>query len=306
MATVANDTAERLTRSDLVRVIPFILMHVACLSVFFVGVSWIAVAVAIVVYFTRVFGLTGFYHRYFSHRAFKTSRWFQFVGAAIGATAVQRGPLWWAAHHRDHHRYSDKPGDVHSPHVHSFLWSHMGWFMARKNYELQGDGLKDLWRYPELRFLDRHDWVAPTVLAVGMYGLGAACERWAPGLGTSGWQMLVWGFLISTIALYHVTYAINSLAHTFGSGDILREMRAVIIFGSRWSRSAKGGTTIITTTRPQQGKAFIGGRSTSPTTFYVHLPLSGSFGICGQFHSVCSMKAGQRGNRRCLAPRQVL
>lgn len=241
MATVAKDNAERLTRSDLVRVIPFILMHMACFSVFFVGVSWIAVAVAIVVYFTRVFGLTAFYHRYFSHRAFKTSRWFQFMGAAIGAAAVQRGPLWWAAHHREHHRHSDGPGDVHSPHVHGFLWSHMGWFMARKNYELQGDGLKDLWRYPELRFLDRHDYMAPTALAIAMYLLGAACERWAPGLGTTGWQMLVWGFLISTTALYHVTYAINSLAHTLGTRryPTRDESRnnlwlALVTFGEGW------------------------------------------------------------------------
>lgn len=241
MATVAPTNAERLTRADLVRVIPFIIMHVACLLVFVVGVSWVAIAVAIVVYFTRVFGLTAFYHRYFSHRAFKTSRWFQFVGALIGNAAVQRGPIWWAAHHREHHRHSDGPGDVHSPHVHGFIWSHMGWFMSRKNYDLERKGMKDLWRFPELRFIDRYDFVAPIALALSMFLLGVGLEKWAPQLGTNGWQMLIWGFLVSTITLYHVTYAINSLAHTLGSRryPTRDESRnnlwlALVTFGEGW------------------------------------------------------------------------
>ena len=99
------------------RVTPFLAMHVACIAVFWVGWSWVAISVALIVYFARVFGLTAFYHRYFSHRSFKTSRWFQFVGAVLGSLAGQRGPIWWAAHHRDHHRYSETHDDVHSPHA---------------------------------------------------------------------------------------------------------------------------------------------------------------------------------------------
>ena len=116
------------------RVAPFLLMHVACISVFWVGWSWVAISVALIVYFARVFGPTAFYHRYFSHRSFKTTRWFQFVGAVLGNLAGQRGPIWWAAHHRDHHRYSETHADVHSPHAHGFIWSHMLWFMTRVNY----------------------------------------------------------------------------------------------------------------------------------------------------------------------------
>ncbi len=192
-------------------------MHFACVSVCLVGVSWAAIVVSLITFFGRVFGLTAFYHRYFSHRAFKTSRWFQFLGACLGNAAAQRGPLWWAAHHREHHRHSDKPGDVHSPHVHGFWWSHTGWFMERENFSKDRHGVKDLTKFPELRFLDRYDFIMPTALAISMYGLGGFLSVRFPELHTSGWQLFVWGFLVSTVALYHVTYAINSLAHVFGS-----------------------------------------------------------------------------------------
>ncbi len=223
------------------RVTPFLLMHLACISVLWVGWSWVALGVALVIYFARVFGLTAFYHRYFSHRSFKTSRWFQFVGALLGNLAGQRGPIWWAAHHRDHHRYSETHADVHSPHAHGFLWSHMLWFMTRVNYRTIERNVKDLLKYPELRFLDRFDFVAPTALAFAMFGLGEALRIWAPSLGTNGWQMLVWGFLISTMVLYHVTFAINSLAHTIGTrrfntNDDSRNnwWLALMTFGEGW------------------------------------------------------------------------
>src|SRR5688572_29147304 len=116
---------------DWLRVIPFIGMHIACVAVLFVGISPIAAGVAIGMYVIRMFAITGFYHRYFSHRSFKTSRAGQFVFALLGASAVQRGPIWWAAHHRHHHACSDTEQDVHSPVQRGFLWSHMGWFLSR-------------------------------------------------------------------------------------------------------------------------------------------------------------------------------
>jgi stearoyl-CoA desaturase (delta-9 desaturase) len=199
------------------RVAPFLLLHVACLLVLLVGWSWVAVAVAILVYSARVFGLTAFYHRYFSHRAFKTSRFVQFIGALLGNSAGQRGPIWWAAHHRHHHRASDKPNDVHSPIQQGFLWSHMLWFMTREAYGTNKKMVKDWLKFPELRFLDRYDFVAPTLLAGALFAVGVFISRLWPSSGTNGPQMVVWGFVISTVALYHVTFAINSLAHTFGS-----------------------------------------------------------------------------------------
>jgi stearoyl-CoA desaturase (delta-9 desaturase) len=161
--------------------------------------------------------ITAFYHRYFSHRAFRTSRAVQFAFAVLGASAVQRGPLWWAAHHRHHHAQADRPDDRHSPRVHGFLWSHVGWFLARENFATRIELVQDLARFPELRWLDRFDAVIPALLAVLLLVLGASLERVAPELGTNGWQLVVWGFCISTVALWHATFTINSLAHRFGT-----------------------------------------------------------------------------------------
>ncbi len=203
-------------RVDWARVVPFLGMHVACLAVFAVGWSPVAILVAAALYVVRMFAITAFYHRYFSHRAFKTSRAAQLVFAVLGASAVQRGPLWWAGHHRLHHRRSDGPDDVHSPRQRGFLWSHLGWFLSRRNFATPNDAVRDLARHPELRFLDRYDTLVPALLALATFGLGALLERVAPGLGTDAWQMLVWGFVVSTVVLFHATFTINSLAHTIG------------------------------------------------------------------------------------------
>ena len=202
-------------RVDLTRVVPFIGLHLACLAVFWVGVSPVAVAVCVASFLVRMFAITAFYHRYFAHRAFRTTRPVQFLFALIGASSTQRGPLWWAAHHRRHHKHSDRKGDPHTPRK-GLFWSHMGWFMSRRHFATEWEQIPDLAKYPELRWLDRFDLVVPVVYAAALFGLGAWLERAAPGLGTSGGQMLVWGYFISTVILIHVTLTINSLAHKFG------------------------------------------------------------------------------------------
>jgi stearoyl-CoA desaturase (delta-9 desaturase) len=213
---------------DWYRVIPFIGVHAACLGVIWVGWSWTAVGVAGALYAVRMFAITGFYHRYFSHRTFKTSRFFQFAFAVLGASSAQRGPLWWAAHHRKHHRHSDTEHDVHSPRHHGFWWSHMGWITAPGNFPTDLAEVRDLAKYPELRFLDRFDILVPVLLATTLFLLGGA-------------QLLIWGFFISTVVLFHGTCFINSLAHQLGkqryetgddSGNSL--LLALITFGEGW------------------------------------------------------------------------
>ncbi|UPG84330.1 acyl-CoA desaturase [Luteibacter aegosomatis] len=223
------------------RAAPFLAMHLACAAVVWVGVSPVAIVVAVLLYAVRMFALTGFYHRYFSHRAFRTSRAVQFVFAVIGAACVQRGPLWWAAHHRHHHIHADTPRDPHSPRVHGFLWSHAGWFLTPAAFATDLDRLPDLRHYPELRWLDRYDLVVPVALAVFLYALGAALNAFVPSWGTSGAQLLVWGFFVSTVVLFHATVTINSLAHRFGSRrfstrDDSRNnpWLAVLTFGEGW------------------------------------------------------------------------
>jgi stearoyl-CoA desaturase (delta-9 desaturase) len=204
---------------DPMRVVPFVLLHVACLAVFVVGVSPFAVGVFLVSYAIRTFGITGGYHRYFSHRAYKMGRVAQFVVACLGAAATQRGPLWWAAHHRHHHRHSDEALDAHSPVAHSFLWSHVGWVLARGNFRTRLELIKDFARFPELHFIDRFDIVVPVLYAVAMFALGAGAAALWPEAGTSGWQTLVWGYVLATVALYHVTFSINSFTHLAWSGS---------------------------------------------------------------------------------------
>ena len=203
-------------RIDWVRVLPFAALHLSCIAVLWVGVSWIAVSVALTLYVLRMFAITGFYHRYFAHRAFRTSRTIQFIFAVLGASAVQRGPLWWTAHHRHHHKHADTGRDPHSPRR-GFWWSHIGWFLSRSAFRPDMRTVSDLQRYPELRWLDRYDIAVPAVLAMGLYALGAWLAHAAPQLHTDGGQLLVWGFCLSTVLLFHVTVTINSIAHRFGS-----------------------------------------------------------------------------------------
>ncbi|MEP6632622.1 MAG: acyl-CoA desaturase [Luteimonas sp.] len=228
-------------RIDWLRVAPFIGLHLACLGVLWVGVSATALWVALGSYALRMFAITAFYHRYFSHKSFRTSRAMQFVFGLLGASCVQRGPLWWAAHHRHHHRHADTALDVHSPRHLGFLRSHMGWFMTRGAFRTDETAVPDLARYPELRWLDRYDIVVPVLYAAGLYALGAYLERSAPQLGTSGPQLLVWGFFVSTIVLFHIAVTINSIAHQWGTRryetrDDSRNnaLLALLTFGEGW------------------------------------------------------------------------
>ena len=208
--------AEARNKIEWVRCVPFIVLHVGCLGVFLFGWSWFAVGAAAALYFLRMFAVTGFYHRYFSHRTFKTSRWAQFLFAAWGASAAQRGALWWAGHHRHHHRHSDQEEDMHSPGRRGFWWSHMGWIVCSKNFRTDYTKIKDFAKFPELVFLNRFDSLIPALLAGAIFGIGCLLERYAPGLGTNGPQLLVWAFFISTTALFNFTGSINSLAHIIG------------------------------------------------------------------------------------------
>jgi len=198
------------------RCIPFLLMHLMCLAAFWTGVSATALTVCIGFFWLRMFAITAFYHRYFSHRSFQTSRSAQFLFAVVGNMAAQRGPLWWAGHHRHHHQYSDQPNDLHSPVVRGFWWSHMGWFTCDASFKTPYGRIRDFARFPELRFLNRYDTLVPLLTLVAIYGLGEVLARYWPELNTNGLQLAVWGFFISTTLLFHSTVTINSLAHVWG------------------------------------------------------------------------------------------
>ncbi len=203
-------------RLDPIRLTLFIALHLACLLALFTGISGTAIVLMLALYFIRMFFITAFYHRYFSHKTYHAGRLMQFIMAVLGCTAGQRGPLWWASHHRTHHLRSDSASDPHSPR-HGFLNSHVLWFLRCVNFPIVAKRVGDWQRYSELRLLERLAWLPFLLLAIACYSLGAYLQAHHPALETSGLQLLVWGFFISTVLLYHATYTINSLAHRFGS-----------------------------------------------------------------------------------------
>jgi stearoyl-CoA desaturase (delta-9 desaturase) len=212
VAAVATDERFRPASSRVG--VPFVLVHLGVLALPFVGWSWAALLGCALFYVPRSFGITVFYHRGLAHRAFRMTRPVRLAGAILGAAAGQKGPLWWVATHRVHHRYTDRPGDPHSPVVDGFVYSHLGWLFHPPSAPLGNVG--DLARFPEMRLVDRYHHLAPLATALAAFGAGAALGRWVPALHTSGPQMLVWGFFVSTTLLYHATFSVNSVAHRFG------------------------------------------------------------------------------------------
>jgi stearoyl-CoA desaturase (Delta-9 desaturase) len=191
-------------RISVVGVTPFAIMHLLALGVFFVPFKWSYLITCVALVFGRMFWVTAGYHRYFSHRSFKTSRVFQFVIAFMAMTSAQKGVLWWAAHHRHHHRFSDQEEDLHSPTLFGFFWSHIGWIVSDRYNDTRTHYIADFAKFPELRWLDKYHWVAPTTLGVSIYLIG-------------GLPLFLWGFVLSTVLLWHDTFTINSLSHLFGT-----------------------------------------------------------------------------------------
>ena len=198
------------------RTLPFIFLHLGCVALIWVGASWPSVAAAVFLYVLRMFAITGFYHRYFSHKTFKTSRTAQFLFALLGNSSMQRGPLWWAATHRHHHKHSDHEEDIHSPVVSGFLWSHIGWLTSMKNFPTAYKAIPDLAKFPELVFLNRYDQTVPFAYGFIMLGLGWLLQSFLPATGVTVAQFFVWTFFVSTTVLLHGTLFINSLAHVWG------------------------------------------------------------------------------------------
>lgn len=193
----------------------FLLIHLAALTVVWTGFSWAGLAVCLVCYFVRMFAITGGFHRLFSHRSYKTSRTFQFLIGFLGTTAAQKGPLWWAASHRHHHRHSDTEEDLHSPGLRGFWWAHVGWVLSSDHDDADLELVKDLAKYPELQLLDKYFFVPPLIFlgSIAILGWGMSL---VPAFGTTMGQVVSWGAFMSTVLLYHGTFCINSLAHILG------------------------------------------------------------------------------------------
>jgi stearoyl-CoA desaturase (delta-9 desaturase) len=223
-------SAEPADHADIVypSAIPFVVVHLVCIAAVWTGITWQAVAIGIVLYWVRIFAIGAGYHRYFSHRAYSTSRAFQFVLAVLSQSTAQKSVLWWAAKHRHHHLHSDTECDVHSPRHKGFLYSHLGWIFSRQHHATDLVKVADFACYPELMWLHRFELVPAVALGVLCFLVG-------------GWSGLVVGFFWSTVVLYHATFCINSLAHVRGrkryvTGDDSRNnwLLAVFTMGEGW------------------------------------------------------------------------
>ncbi len=228
--TAANARFEPPHKDDILypESVPFILVHLACFGAIWTGVTGTAVGIGIALYWLRMFAIGAGYHRYFSHRAYSTSRAFQFILAFLAQSTAQKSVLWWAAKHRHHHLHSDTKHDVHSPRHKGFLYAHVGWIFARQHDGADLAKVADLARYPELMWLHKHELVPAIVLAAVTFLIG-------------GWSGLVVGFFWSTVAVYHGTFCINSLAHVHGrkryvTGDDSRNnwLLALFTMGEGW------------------------------------------------------------------------
>lgn len=207
----------------------FIAMHaIALFGVIWIRPRWQDIVLCAALYLIRMFAITAGYHRLFAHRSYKATRVFQFIIALLGTLSNQKGVLWWASHHRDHHRYSDTDDDPHSPIRRGFWYSHVGWFLCGKHEETDYSKISDFAKYPELVWLNKHH-ILPSVLFASLLFL------------FGGMQSLIWGYFISTVVLYHATFTINSLSHIYGiqrydTGDYSRNnwMLALLTLGEGW------------------------------------------------------------------------
>ncbi|QLE79547.1 acyl-CoA desaturase [Francisella sp. Scap27] len=196
----------------------FTIIHIICISAFFITWNITAVVVFLVTFSMRTFALTAGYHRYFAHKSFQTSRTFQFILALVGSWASQNGPLWWSGHHRYHHIHSDKETDLHTP-KNGFLQAHFGWVFIPKNEKVDPKFTKDWMKYPELVWLDKYSHLSFVAYLIGLFVLGSLIATMFPSLNTSGLTFVLCGGIFSTVLLYHTTFSVNSFCHIFGKKD---------------------------------------------------------------------------------------
>ena len=198
-----------------VRATRWIVNSLALVGVLLVPFTWPDALALVLGVVLGLLSVTMCYHRYFSHRCFNTSRWFQFLLALWGTTNLQRGPIWWAAIHRQHHSRSDKEGDWHSPRE-GFWHAHHGWLESPDILMVSYDRVSDLTRFPELRFLDSYYYIPALLMAAALAAIGGYLEFRYPELGTNAWQMLIWGFFVRTAIVWQLTFSVNSLLHMWG------------------------------------------------------------------------------------------
>lgn len=235
------DLSTRESRMGVLYFAVMTLFHLLALSAFYIEFNSTLVAVFFFAYVTKILGVTMGYHRYFAHKTFKTGRFFQFILGLVGTSAIQGGVLWWASHHRGHHQHSDEEDDLHSPITHSIFHSHLGWMWSKDCFMPTKHKLLDFARFPEIKFLNKHYFLFILMQGLGYYLLGEYLRVNYPALNVNGFAVFIWGLIVSTVFVWHITFCINSVCHLFGSKryDSKDESRnnwlmAILAFGEGW------------------------------------------------------------------------
>ena len=221
--------------------LPFLSVHIGAIYALTISPSPFALFMVFLMYFIRMFGITAGFHRLFSHRSFKTNRAFQFFLAYAATCSAQMGPIWWASHHRHHHKYTEQIEDPHTPTLKGFFWAHVGWIMSPANSPTKEEYVGDLMKYPELKWLDKYHYFAPFSLVILLYGLGEFMAVNYAQYNTNGMELVLWGFFVSTVLLYHATFMVNSVCHVFGhrtydtkDGSVNNFLVAILTLGEGW------------------------------------------------------------------------
>jgi fatty-acid desaturase len=150
-------------------------------------------------------GIAMGYHRMLTHRGYSTPKWLEYFITTCATLALQGGPIYWVAVHRMHHKFTDKPGDPHSPRDGKW-WSHMGWILngsLRNESEALKKYAPDLVRDRYYVWLNKYHWVPLTVVGLSLFAMG-------------GWSWMLWGAVLPVAIGLHVTWMVNSITHLWG------------------------------------------------------------------------------------------
>ena len=227
---------------DWVRSVPFIALHLMCFGDFYSGLeSCCSCRVYMPVFCANVF------HYWFLSSVFFTSNLqskpFHATASGFGRDLLcsKRSFMVGSASSSTSQVFRRSRRSAFPPTNMAFFGVHIGWITDKRNFPTRMSLVPDLARFRELRFLDQFDLLVPASMGVGLYFLGEFLSSNYPALGTNGWQMLIWGFFVSTILLLHGSCMINSAAHLMGkqnyeTGDQSRNSLILSLFtlGEGW------------------------------------------------------------------------
>lgn len=219
-------------RVNWVPLIAIVLIHLAALLAFLpMFFTWKALITTIVIQVFTTLGITVGFHRFLTHRSFRSPKWMEYFLSWLGSLSWQGGPIKWVATHRLHHQYSDEDEDPHTP-LHGFFWSHALWCFK---FDPHFDPYKKYSQYAQDLARDRGHVFIEKTTGLWQFVLAGALYAWG------GWPCVVWGVFLRLVYSYHITWFVNSASHIWGyrnyeTTDGSRNLWwvALLSFGEGW------------------------------------------------------------------------